>query len=252
VHPRTGETHNSALKPIGSPYTGKTVDFSTAVVSEVTIDPAEEAEIAATVAVMGGEDWRFWIEMLLAEGLLAAGARTLAYSYIGPEQTWPIYRDGTIGAAKKDLSATAESLHRTLLAKLGGGAWVSVNKAVVTQASSAIPVVPLYISLLFAVMKRKGIHEGCIEQMRRLCFDHLAEGRAPQLDTGRMIRLDNLEMRGDVQQEVAALWPRATTGNVEEISDLAGYRRDFSNLFGFDVGGVDYEAPVETEFLLDA
>ena len=252
VHPRTGEIHNSALKPIGAPYTGKTVDFSTAVVSEVTIDPAEEAEIAATVAVMGGEDWRFWIDMLLAEGLLAEGARTLAYSYIGPEQTWPIYRDGTIGAAKKDLSATADSLHEILRQKLGGGAWVSVNKAVVTQASSAIPVVPLYISLLFAVMKQKGIHEGCIEQMRRLCFEHLAEGRTPELDAGRMIRLDNLEMREDVQQEVAALWPRATTENVENISDLAGYRRDFSNLFGFDVDGVDYEAPVETEIALDA
>jgi enoyl-[acyl-carrier protein] reductase/trans-2-enoyl-CoA reductase (NAD+) len=252
VHPRTGETHNSALKPIGSPYTGKTVDFSTAVVSEVTIDPAEEAEIAATVAVMGGEDWRFWIEMLLAEGLLAEGARTLAYSYIGPQQTWPIYRDGTIGAAKKDLSATADALHETLQQNLGGGAWVSVNKAVVTQASSAIPVVPLYISLLFAVMKPKGIHEGCIEQMRRLCFDHLAEGRTPQLDANRLIRLDELEMRDDVQQEVAALWPKAATENVEEISDLAGYRRDFSNLFGFDVDGVDYEAPVETEIPLDA
>jgi enoyl-[acyl-carrier protein] reductase/trans-2-enoyl-CoA reductase (NAD+) len=252
IHPRTGETHNSALKPIGAPYTGKTVDFSNGVVSEVTIDPAEEAEIASTVAVMGGEDWRFWIEMLLADGLLAHGARTLAYSYVGPEQTWPIYRDGTIGAAKKDLSATADSLNQTLEEKLGGGAWVSVNKAVVTQASSAIPVVPLYISLLFAVMKRKGMHEGCIEQMRRLCFAHLAEGLAPQLDPSRLIRLDNLEMRDDVQQEVAGLWPQATTENVEEISDLVGYRRDFSNLFGFDIDGVDYEAPAETEITLDA
>ena len=252
VHPRTGETHNSALKPLGTPYTGKTVDFSTAVVSEVTIEPADGAEVADTIKVMGGEDWQYWIDMLLADGLLAEGARTLAYSYIGPEQTWPIYRDGTIGVAKQDLIATAFLLDQTLRKKLGGGAWVSVNKAVVTQASSAIPVVPLYISLLFAVMKRKGIHEGRIEQMRRLCFDHLAEGRAPEFDAGRTIRLDDLEMRDDVQQEVAALWPLATSENVEEISDLAGYRRDFSNLFGFDVEGVDYEAPVETEIALDA
>lgn len=251
IHPRTGETHNSVLKPIGAPHTGKTVDFSTGIVSEVTLDPATDAEIAATVAVMGGEDWRFWIEALLAEGLLAEGARTLAYSYMGPRQTWPIYRDGTIGAAKNDLNAAADSLHQLLQQKLGGGAWVSINKAVVTQASSAIPVVPLYMSLLFAVMKRKGIHEGCIEQMRRLCFDHLADGREPRVDGDRVIRLDDVELREDVQREIAALWPQATTENVEEISDLAGYRRDFNNLFGFEVEGVRYEVPVETELPLD-
>jgi len=250
VNPRTGETLQSALKPIGQAYTGKTINLATGEVTEATVQPADDDEIRQTIGVMGGEDWRWWIELLLEEGLLAEGARTLAYSYIGPEVTWPIYRDGTIGAAKKDLAATADQLHALLADKVGGGAWVSVNKAVVTQASSAIPVVPLYVSLLFKVMKRKGLHEGCIEQMQRLCFDHLADGKTPTVDAERLIRLDDLEMRDDVQQEASALWPDVTTENLSELSDYEGFRRDFNQLFGFDVEGVDYEAPVETEVTL--
>lgn len=250
VNPRTGETLQSALKPIGQTYTGKTINLANGDVTEATVLPADDDEIRQTIGVMGGEDWRWWIELLLEEGLLADGARTLAYSYIGPEVTWPIYRDGTIGAAKKDLAATADQLHALLADKVGGGAWVSVNKAVVTQASSAIPVVPLYVSLLFKVMKQKGLHEGCIEQMERLCFDHLADGKTPAVDAERLIRLDDLEMRDDVQQEAIKLWPEVNTENLSELSDYEGFRRDFNQLFGFDVEGVDYEAPVETEVSL--
>ena len=173
VHPRTGEAFQTVLKTIGGPYRGKTVDFASGAVTEVTIEAADEEEIAATIAVMGGEDWRSWIDTLREQDLLAEGARTLAYSYVGPKLTWPIYRQGTIGAAKKDLEQTAADLNAKLVSQVGGGAWVSVNKAVVTQASVAIPVVPLYISLLVRVMKQKGVHEGCIEQMQRLCFSHL-------------------------------------------------------------------------------
>ena len=250
THPQTGEVFNSVLKPIGASYTGKTVDFGSGKVSEVTVDPAAEEEIAATVAVMGGEDWKMWIDLLLAEGLLAEGARTLAYSYIGPELTWAIYRDGTIGAAKNDLAQTARHLNETLQSKMGGNAWVSVNKGVVTQASAAIPVVPLYMSLLFRVMKEKGTHEGCIEQMRRLAFDYLAAGATGRRDENDLIRLDDLEMRDDVQSAVRELWPQVTTENLDGLSDIAGFRRDFNQLFGFDVEGVDYEAPVETDVRL--
>jgi enoyl-[acyl-carrier protein] reductase/trans-2-enoyl-CoA reductase (NAD+) len=247
VHPETGAVHDSVLKPIGQAYTNKTIELDSQRVTEVTIAPATEKEVADTVAVMGGDDWRRWMRMLRDENLLARGARTLAYSYIGPELTWPIYRDGTIGMAKKDLESAAHALHAELGQRLGGGAWVSVNKAVVTQASAAIPVVPLYMSLLFRVMKEKGTHEGPLEQMRRLVFDHLAEGRAPRTDEERRVRLDDLEMRPDVQQEVAARWPRVTTENLRELTDFAGYQREFRNLFGFEVEGVDYDAPVETD-----
>ncbi len=246
-NPRTGETHLSALKPIGASYSGKSIDLATKQVGEVSVEPATDEEIASTVGVMGGEDWRWWVDELAGQGLLAAGFRTLAYSYIGPELTYPIYREGTIGAAKKDLERTAHDLNAKLAGELGGGAWVAVNKAVVTQASAAIPVVPLYMSLLFKVMKAKGLHEGTIEQMRRLCFEHLAAGAAPRTDESGLIRLDDLEMRPDVQAEVMELWPRVTTGNLDELSDFAGFRSDFNRLFGFDVAGVDYAAPVETE-----
>ena len=250
THPATGETLNSALKTLGEPFIGKTADIARGTVGEVAVEPASEPEVAATVAVMGGEDWRMWIDALLDENLLADRARTLAYSYVGPELTWPIYREGTIGAAKKDLEQTARRLDADLAAKLGGGAWVSVNKAVVTQASAAIPVVPLYLSLLLRVMKQKGLDEGVIEQMARLAFDHLAEGREISTDADDLIRLDDLEMRDDVQAEVLQLWDRVSTENIDEISDIAGFRREFNNLFGFDVDGVDYEAATETEILL--
>ena len=250
THPRTGETFNSALKTIGEPFTGKTVNFSTGDVKQITIEPATEQEVADTIAVMGGEDWKLWIDLLLSEGLLADGARTLAYSYVGPELTWPIYRHGTIGAAKKDLESTARSLDIQLASGIGGNAWVSINKAVVTQASAAIPVVSLYISLLLLVMKQKGTHEGSIEQITRLCFDYLAAGKEVATDANRRIRLDNFEMQEDVQSAVADLWGRVTTENLSEISDVAGFRKEFSNLFGFQVDGIDYEAPTETELAL--
>ena len=250
VHPRTGEAFQAVLKAIGSSYRGKTVDFTSGAVTEVTIEAADEEEIAATIAVMGGEDWRSWIETLREQDLLAEGARTLAYSYVGPKLTWPIYRQGTIGAAKKDLEQTAAELNAKLVSQVGGGAWVSVNKAVVTQASVAIPVVPLYISLLLRVMKQKGVHEGCIEQMQRLCFRHLADGKKPSLDGEGLIRLDDLELRDDVQTTVAGLWEKVSTENLEELSDIAGFRQEFNNLFGFDVPGVDYGQPTETDIAL--
>jgi enoyl-[acyl-carrier protein] reductase / trans-2-enoyl-CoA reductase (NAD+) len=250
TNPRDGRIYQSALKPVGESFSGKTVDLSTRLVGEVTLEPASQQEIDETVAVMGGEDWQWWIELLLEGNLLAEGARTLAYSYVGPKVTWPIYRDGTIGLAKKHLAATAGHLDGVLQSRLGGHAWVSVNKAVVTQASAAIPMIPLYLSLLFGVMKRQGLHEGCIEQMRRLAVEHLAGGKTPTTDEQGMIRLDDLELSNGVQTEVMELWNQATTENLEQISDLAGFRLDFNNLFGFEVEGVDYEQPTETELPL--
>lgn len=245
--PRSGETYSSVLKTLGEPYTNRSIDLSTGVVGEASIEPATEQETAETVKVMGGEDWTWWIDKLLAEDLLAPGARTLAYSYLGPELTWPMYRGGTIGTAKKDLEATARQLSERLKAAVGGDAWVAVNKAVVTQASSAIPVLPLYISLLFKVMKAEGTHEDCIEQMRRLCLDHLADGKEPQTDADRLIRLDDLELSDDVQAKVAEMWPQVNTENLNAVSDFAGFRHSFNQLFGFDVEGVDYDQPVESE-----
>lgn len=246
VHPRTGETHNSVLKPIGAAYTNKTIDLSTRKVTEVTIAPASEKEIEDTVAVMGGEDWEMWVRLLADEGLLAPGARTVAYSYIGPSLTWPVYRDGTIGRAKVDLENAAARLDALLQKKLGGHAWVAVNKAVVTQASAAIPVVPLYMSLLFRVMGEKKTDEDTAAQMRRLFFEILA-AKMPAVDEARRIRVDDREMREDVQSEVAALWPQVNTENLSTISGYASFERGFRNLFGFEVDGVDYSLPVETD-----
>jgi enoyl-[acyl-carrier protein] reductase/trans-2-enoyl-CoA reductase (NAD+) len=247
VHPRTGQSHQSALKPIGAAYTNKTIELDSEKVSEITIQPADEKEIADTVAVMGGEDWRFWVDSLLQENLLALGFRTLAYSYIGPELTWPVYRDGTIGRAKKDLEEKGHALDNMLQQRLDGHAWVSVNKAVVTQASAAIPVVPLYMSLLFKVMNKKGTDEGTIEQMARLFRDGLAAGKSPAFDEEGRIRIDDLEMRPDVQSEVAGLWPRVTTENLHQLSDFSAFKRGFRNLFGFEVPGVDYSEPTEID-----
>jgi enoyl-[acyl-carrier protein] reductase/trans-2-enoyl-CoA reductase (NAD+) len=239
-----GTVAKSVLKPIGAPYRNKTIDVESGTVSEVAIEPAEEAEVADTVKVMGGEDWEEWVRALRAAGALAPGATTLAYSYIGPELTYPVYRRGTIGAAKDHLEATAHRLDRELRAD-GGRAFVSVNKGVVTQSSSAIPVVPLYISLLFAVMKEKGLHEGTVEQMGRLLGERLyAGGEVPVDDQGR-IRLDDWEMREDVQAEVARRWREVDSGNVAALADLEGYRRDFLLLFGFGVEGVDYGRDVD-------
>lgn len=252
TNPRTGTTHASSLKTIGPSYEGKTVDLARSIVTTATVEPATQREIDETVAVMGGEDWLWWVERLLAGGVLAEGARTVAYSYYGPELTWPIYRDGTIGAAKLDLKRTSDVLDARLREAVGGAAWISVNKAVVTQASAAIPVVSLYISLLFRVMKDRGIHEGCIEQMSRLFTDHLAREGGPVLDSDRLIRLDDLEMRSDVQEAVTALWPQVSSESLDSLTDFSGFRSEFNRLFGFGVEGVDYSEAVETEEFLDA
>ena len=242
THPKTGVAYASVLKPIGQPFTNKTVDFHTGVISDITINPVENDEdIANTIAVMGGEDWKFWIEDLKNAGVLADGVKTVAYSYIGPELTFPIYRNGTIGQAKNDLEATVPVLNE-LLKDLHGVSYVSVNKALVTQSSSAIPVVPLYISLLYKVMKANGTHEGTIEQMQRLFADRLyTENGDVALDSEGRIRIDDWEMAEDVQAEVAKYWDKVTTETLAEISDIDGYRKEFFNLFGFELEGVDYE-----------
>lgn len=241
VHPITGVMHRSVLKPIGSTFTNKTVDFHSGKVSEISIEPCSGDDIENTIAVMGGEDWGMWIDALKAENLLAPGATTVAYSYIGPSLTEAVYRKGTIGRAKDHLEATAFAITDSL-ADIDGKAFVSVNKALVTQASSAIPVIPLYISLLYKIMKEEGIHEGCIEQIQRLYQERLYTGNEVPVDDKGRIRIDDLEMRADVQEKVAKLWIEAVTENLSEIGDLGGYRKDFYNLFGFDVKGVDYKA----------
>ncbi|WP_347051962.1 enoyl-ACP reductase FabV [Flavobacterium olei] len=241
TNPNTGVTHRSVLKPIGQTFTNKTVDFHTGKVSEVSIAPANEEDIENTVAVMGGEDWAMWIDALKNENLLAEGFTTVAYSYIGPSLTEAVYRKGTIGRAKDHLEATAFTIEDSLKS-IGGKAYVSVNKALVTQASSAIPVIPLYISLLYKIMKEEGIHEGCIEQIQRLFQDRLYNGSEVPVDEKGRIRIDDWEMREDVQAKVAKLWLEATTETLPEIGDLAGYKNDFLNLFGFEVPAVDYNA----------
>lgn len=235
--PKTGITYNSALKPIGQTFTSKTVDPFKGEVKEVTLEPASEEEIENTIKVMGGEDWAEWVNLLMGQGLLADGAKTIAYSYIGPVMTHPIYKDGTIGKAKEHLYKTAKELSAKL-AEIKGSACVSVNKALVTQASAAIPVVPLYISLLYKIMKAKGTHEGCIEQMYRLFKDKI---HSPQ---DALIYLDDYEMAEDVQQAINTLWPQVTTENLEALADVEGYRNDFYRLFGFNLAGVDYEADI--------
>ncbi|HEX4084772.1 MAG TPA: enoyl-ACP reductase FabV [Chthoniobacteraceae bacterium] len=244
THPKTGQTFSSVLKPIGGAYTAKTVNTDKGVVSDITIEPASEQDIADTITVMGGEDWEMWIDALSAAGVLAPGATTVAYSYIGPNVTWAIYRNGTIGRAKEDLEATAKRLAGKL-APAGGRAYVSINKALVTQASSAIPVVPLYISLLYKIMKEHGLHEGCIEQVQRLFAERLYNGANPQLDEAGRIRIDDWEMRPEVQEAVEKTWPTVTTENLNEITDIAGYRQEFLRLFGFGLDGVDYDAETD-------
>jgi len=241
LHPTTGVLHRSVLKPIGTTFTNKTVDFHTGNVSQVSIEPANQEDIDNTVVVMGGEDWSMWMEALKAANVLSEGAMTIAYSYIGPEVTEAVYRKGTIGRAKDHLEATAfqitDSLHG-----LNGKAYVSVNKALVTQASSAIPVIPLYISLLYKIMKAEGVHEGCIEQIQRLYAQRLYTGEAIPTDDKGRIRIDDWEMREDIQAQIKTLWDSATTENLGSIGDLAGYKQDFLNLFGFGFEGVDYTA----------
>jgi enoyl-[acyl-carrier protein] reductase/trans-2-enoyl-CoA reductase (NAD+) len=242
--PKSGEVYKSVLKPIGQSYTNRNLNTSTGVVDEITIQPAEGDDVAQTVAVMGGKDWQMWIDALHAEGLLAKGAQTVAYSYIGPEITWPIYKNGTIGRAKEDLERVQRELD-SKLKPLDGKAWVSVNKALVTQASSAIPVVPLYISLLYKVMKAEGTHEDCIEQMDRLFRDRLYNGN-PQPDEAGRIRIDDWEMAPAVQKLVDQRWTEVNTDNLRQIADFDGYQAGFLKLFGFGLSGVDYTADVDT------
>ena len=244
THPKTGEVFKSVLKPIGQSYTNKNLNTGTGAVNEVTLESANEDEIAQTVAVMGGEDWEMWIDALLEAGVIAPGTQTVAYSYIGPELTWPIYKNGTIGRAKEDVERAQRSLD-TKLAPLGGKAWVSVNKALVTQASSAIPVVPLYISLLYKVMKAQGSHEDTIEQMDRLFRERLYNGASPQPDETGRIRVDDWEMAPDVQKLVDDRWKIVTTENFSELGDFEGYQSSFLRLFGFGLEGVDYNADVD-------
>jgi enoyl-[acyl-carrier protein] reductase/trans-2-enoyl-CoA reductase (NAD+) len=240
THPTSGEVFKSVLKPIGEVYTNKNLNTGTGVVNEVSIEPAQGDDIAQTVAVMGGEDWEMWIDALQSAGVLAEGVQTVSYSYIGPEVTWPIYKNGTIGRAKEDLERVQKALDAKL-AGLKGKAWVSVNKALVTQASSAIPVVPLYISLLYKVMKAEGTHEDCIEQMDRLFRERLCNGN-PQPDEAGRIRVDDWEMQPAVQELVGQRWKEVNTENFTELGDFEGYQSSFLRLFGFGLAGVDYAA----------
>ena len=240
LHPTRGVLHRSVLKPIGQSFTNNTVDFHSGKVSSVTIEACSGDDIENTVIVMGGEDWSTWINALKENNLLAEGATTVAYSYIGSSLTEAVYRNGTIGRAKDDLENTAFSITESLK-DLNGKAYVSVNKALVTQASSAIPVIPLYIAFLYKIQKAEGTHEGCIEQIERLYSKRLyAKGNVPVDEKGR-IRIDDWELNDNVQAQIAELWAKADTENLPELGDLVGYRKDFYNLFGFDVAGVDYE-----------
>ena len=244
--PKTGETYRSTLKPIGAPYTANNLDTDKKIVSPITIEPANQGEIDATVKVMGGEDWELWMEALEAAGVLAKGATTCAFDYIGPEVTWPVYTNGSIGAAKKHLRATADKLDARLKVDRGR-AFVSVNKAVVTQASSAIPVVPLYISILFKIMKEKGIHEDCIQQLDRLFRTQMYADGYLNFDEEGRVRVDDLEMREDVQSAVAEFWPQVNSETLDDLTDFTGYQENFLKLFGFGLSGVDYEVDTETE-----
>ncbi len=245
THPVTGAVHKSVLKPIGAPYTNKTVDTDRGVVSEVTIEPASEAEIADTVTVMGGQDWELWMQALGEAKLLAPGAQSVAYSSIGPAVTWDIYKNGTIGMAKNDLERAAKAINAQLKANGNGRAFISVNKALVTQSSSAIPVVPLYIAILYKLMKARGTHEGCIEQMQRLFAQQIYGPKAATFDDGGRVRVDDLEMIPEIQNAVRQIWPTVTTENLEAVTDIAGYRTEFLKLFGFGLAGVNYDAETE-------
>ncbi len=245
THPKTGVVHTSTLKPIGSDTVQKGVNTDKEEIQEYHLEAANQDEIDNTVAVMGGEDWQMWIEALDEAGVLAEGAKTTAYTYIGEKITWDIYWHGTIGAAKKDLDKRVVDI-RERLAAHGGDARVSVLKAVVTQASAAIPAMPIYLAILFKVMKARGEHEGCIEQVNRLFRDSLY-GTATGPDVDGRLRADNLELNPEVQAEVAEIWEKINTDNLKTLSDFDGYRQEFLQLFGFEVDGVDYDADVNPE-----
>ena len=238
--PVTGEVYSSVLKPIGAPYTAKNLNTDSLKVSDVTVEAASEEEIAATVKVMGGEDWELWIKALRDADLLAEGCQTVAYTYLGDKLTWPIYGHATIGKAKEDLDRAAKAIG-TSLASIQGDAHVSVLKALVSQASAAIPVMPLYLSILIKVMKEDGSNEGPIEQLQRL-FTECLYTDAPRLDDMNRFRVDEKELDRGVQERVEAIWPKVTEENLFELTDFNGYKSDFLSLFGFGVEGVDYDA----------
>lgn len=248
IDPATGEIYSLVIKPIGNPFTAKTVDFLTGVVNQVTAEPATEEQIVHTIKVMGGEDWMLWIDHLLGQDLLAPGFQTIAFSYIGSEQTRPLYRDGTIGAAKKDLEQKAQDIN-AMLAPIEGNALISVNKALITRASAVIPAVPLYIALLYRVMKAKKLHEGCIHQIHRLYHEFLFSGGSLKLDARGRVRLDDREMRPDVQDEVRKLWQQVDQDNINELADINGLREEFLRHHGFGMPGVDYSLDVKPELL---
>lgn len=243
--PDTQVMYKSVIKPIGRTYEGKCLDIIEEKLTEAKAEPATEEEIATTVKVMGGADWKLWIDALADSGCLATGCTTLAYSYIGPELSHAIYRDGTIGEAKKDLEKTARELDLDLQNKIKGHAYVSVNKGLVTRSSAVIPVISLYLACLFKVMKANGTHEGCIEQMERLFAEKLFAGGEVPLDDEKRIRMDDLELTGEVQKATVANMNAVTEENMAEYCDLAGYKHDFLSANGFDVDGVDYGLEVE-------
>lgn len=244
--PKTGVVHRSVLKPIGQSYTAMNLDTDKKQVEPITIEAATEEEIEGTVKVMGGEDWELWMEALHKNGLLAPGCTSVAYDYIGPEITWPVYTNGSIGAAKKHLRASAQRID-SLLKLDRGRAFISVNKAVVTQASSAIPVVPLYISILFKVMKEKGLHEDCIQQIDRLFRTEMYHGSALDFDDAGRVRMDDWEMRPEIQEAVKQIWPQVSNDTIDELTDFNGYQENFLKLFGFGLPGVAYDQPTEIE-----
>ncbi|MBW3140219.1 enoyl-ACP reductase FabV [Ferrimonas balearica] len=244
--PDSGELVRSSLKPMGQTYTATAVDTNKDTLFEASIEPATEQEVQDTVTVMGGQDWELWVQALSEAGVLAEGCRTVAYSYIGTEITWPIYWDGALGEAKKDLDRAAAALNAQLSA-IGGGANVAVLKSVVTQASSAIPVMPLYIAMVFKKMREEGVHEGCIEQIYRMFNERLyqADGSAIPTDEDNRLRLDDLELQEHIQSHCKALWPQLTNENLKELTDYVEYKEEFLSLFGFGLEGIDYDADVD-------
>lgn len=250
--PETGELIRSALKPIGETYTSTAVDTNKDEIIEASVEPATEEEIADTVTVMGGQDWELWMDALSEAGVLAEGCKTVAYSYIGTELTWPIYWDGALGRAKMDLDRASSELNEKLSA-IGGTANVAVLKSVVTQASSAIPVMPLYIAMVFKKMREEGVHEGCMEQIYRMFSQRLykADGSAAEVDDKNRLRLDDWELRDDIQQHCRDLWPQITSENLKELTDYQEYKDEFLSLFGFGIEGVDYEADVNPNVAFD-
>ena len=245
-HPQTEVLHRSSIKPLGEVLDIKTVHVEKGEVSNVALEPATDEEVADTVKVMGGEDWQYWIEALLAADLLAANAKTVAYAYIGSELTWPIYWEGTLGKAKADLDRASGEIQQKL-DSIGGDSRVAVLKAIVSQASAAIPVVPLYAALLFQVMKEQGSHETCIEHIDRLFATQLQPAANMRLDEAGRIRVDDLELAEVVQAEVKRRWPLVSTENLPQLGDLAGFREDFLMIFGFGIEGVDYQADVDPQ-----